>query len=89
MARVSRKKQNLPTPAVDTPIRRWKTGYHLIAKETGVDVFLAHADYRTKEVGYGKKFALGDDAREDTNRIQLKYKEMNLTGLRPEGFVTE
>mgnify|MGYP002660854518 FL=1 len=29
MARVSRKKQNLPTPAVDTPIRRWKTALYV------------------------------------------------------------
>lgn len=28
MARVSRKKPNLPTPAVDTPIRRWKTALY-------------------------------------------------------------
>lgn len=71
------------------PIRRWKTGYHLVAKETGADVFLAHADYRTKEVGYGQRFELGDDAREDTKRIQQKYKEMNLRGLHPKGYVTE
>ena len=29
MARVSRKKQNLPAPAVDTPIRRWKTALYV------------------------------------------------------------
>lgn len=29
MARVSRKKQNLPTPAVDTPIRCWKTALYV------------------------------------------------------------
>ena len=29
MARVSRKKQNLPTPVVDTPIRRWKTALYV------------------------------------------------------------
>ena len=29
MARVSRKKQNLPIPAVDTPIRRWKTALYV------------------------------------------------------------
>lgn len=29
MARVSRKKQNLPTPAVGTPIRRWKTALYV------------------------------------------------------------
>ena len=29
MARVSRKKQNLPIPAVDTHIRRWKTALYV------------------------------------------------------------
>ena len=37
MARVSRKKQNLPTPAVDTPIRRWKTAlYETASRMTGL-----------------------------------------------------
>ena len=71
------------------PIRKWKTGYHTIAMQTGVPVFLSHADYKKKEIGYGKKFALNGDAREDTARIQQEYKKMGLTGLRRDGYVTE
>lgn len=70
-------------------VKRWKTGYHTIARETGIPVYLAHADYRKKEVGYGKKVALTDNAREDTNRIQQIYGEMELTALHPKDFVTE
>lgn len=70
-------------------VRKWKTGYHTIATETGMSVFLSHMDYRKKEVGYGKKFELTGNAREDTNRIQKAYGEMHLTALRPKGYTTE
>lgn len=71
------------------PIHRWKTGYHTIAVQTGIPVFLSHADYRKKEIGYGKTFPLTADARKDTESIQQKYKEMKLVGLRAGGYVTE
>ena len=70
-------------------VRRWKTGYHTIALQTGLSVYLSHMDYKKKEVGYGKKFDLTENAREDTNRIQKIYGEMHLTALRPKGYTTE
>ena len=70
-------------------VKKWKTGYHTIATETGMSVYLSHMDYRKKEVGYGKKFELSGNAREDTNLIQKAYSEMHLTALRPKGYTTE
>ncbi len=67
-------------------IKKWKTGYHTIVRQTGAALYLAHADYKKKEIGYGKKFIISDDAREDTSKIQELYAEMNLTALRPNDY---
>ncbi len=70
-------------------VRKWKTGYHLIAREANLPVYLAHFDYKKKIVGRGQKFELSDNARADTDRIQKIYAEMHLTALHPEGYRTE
>lgn len=68
-------------------IRKWKTGYHYIARHTGVPVYAGYYDYRTKEFSHGIPFELSDDARADTERIQEYYRSKNLTALHPKGFV--
>lgn len=70
-------------------VRKWKTGYHTIAKATGAPVYLGHYDYKTKVFGHGPKVELTDDARKDTDRIQQMYEEMHLTALHPKGYVTK
>lgn len=68
-------------------VRKWKTGYHSIARHTGAPVYGGFYDYRKKIFGHGRKFELTDDARADTERIQEYYREMNLTPLHPEGYI--
>ena len=70
------------------PVRKWKTGYHLIAKTIGCPVYLGYFDWGTKRVSIGQKFELTDDARADTERIQAIYEEMHLRGRHPEGYIT-
>lgn len=70
------------------PVRNWKTGFHLIAKETGCSVYLGYFDWKTKRVGRGQKVELTDDARADMKRIQQLYEDMHLTGKHPERYVT-
>lgn len=68
-------------------VRKWKTGYHTIAKAAGADVYLAFMDYASKRIGvYPEKIELTDDARSDTDRIQAIYASMNLTGLHRNGY---
>lgn len=69
-------------------VRKWKTGYHSIAMQTGATVYLGHFDYKTKTFGHGPKFELTGDARADTDAIQKIYEDMNLTALHPDGYVT-
>jgi len=68
--------------------KKWKTGYHLIAKATGCSVYLGYFDWGRKRVSAGEKIELTDDARADTERIQAIYEKMELKGKNPEGFVT-
>lgn len=71
------------------PVKHWKTGYHLISKATGAPVYLAYYDWGTKHIGMRKEpFALTDDARADTDRIQAEYEKMGLVGKHPEKYIT-
>ncbi len=69
-------------------IRKWKTGYHLIAREVGCPVYTGYFDWGTKRISVGTKIELTEDARADTDRIQARYEKMNLVGRHPEGFIT-
>lgn len=71
------------------PVAKWKTGYHTIASQTGLTVCLSYYDYAKKYVTCGEPFALTDNAREDTRRIQEYYASKHLTAKHPEKFRTE
>ena len=70
------------------PVKKWKTGYHLIAKAVGCPVYMGYFDWGRKRVSVGEKVELTDDARADTDRIQAIYEEMHLQGKHPEGYIT-
>ena len=70
------------------PVKKWKTGYHLIAKEVGCPVYLGFFDWGTKRVGKGEIVELTGDARKDTDMIQQKYEEMHLKGKHPGKYIT-
>ena len=67
-------------------VARWKTGYHSIARHTGVPVYAGYYDYKKKIFGHGPVVELTDDARADTDRIQSIYRSRNLTPLHPKGY---
>lgn len=70
-------------------VKKWKTGYHLIAKKIGCPVYMGYFDWKSKTVSIGKQVELTDDARADTDRIQALYEEMHFEGKFPEGYVTK
>ena len=69
-------------------VKRWKTGFHLIAREANVPVYLGYFDWGTKRVGRGQKVELTDDAKADMKRIQEMYEQMHLVGKHPKDYVT-
>lgn len=71
------------------PVKRWKTGFHYIARKTGIPVYMGFFDWKTKRVGCGRKVELTDDAAADMKRIQQLYEDMHLEGRHPENYVTK
>ena len=69
-------------------VKKWKTGYHTIARAAGAKVFISYIDYGTKTVGVlpGGPIELTGDARADTDRIQAIYASMNLQGMHRDGY---
>lgn len=70
------------------PVRKWKTGYHVIARQVNCPVYLSYFDWKTKHVGCGERFETTADARADTERIQQHYERSGVVGKHPEMFIT-
>lgn len=69
--------------------KKWKAGFHIIATETNIPVYLGRFDWGRKEISIGKKFELSDDSKKDINRMKDFYREEGIQGKFPELFSTE
>lgn len=69
-------------------VKRWKTGYHTIARALDCPVYLGIIDWEKKEIGYTETYPLTDDARKDTEGIQAWYEAKKPKGKNPQLFVT-
>ena len=70
-------------------VRRWKTGFHTIAKAVdGCVVYAGYFDWGRKRVGIGERFPLTDDPRADLERLQAHYEAMGLKGKHDGQFLT-
>lgn len=69
------------------PTRNWKSGYHLIARETGATVYLGYYDWGRKKISVGEPFELTDDAKADMQRIYEHYRPMGVQGLHKDQFI--
>ena len=70
------------------PVKRWKTGFHTIARQVGCPVYMGYFDWGTKRISRGRKVELTDDPKADMARIQALCEEMHLVGKHPEKYVT-
>lgn len=70
------------------PVKRWKSGFHTIAKAAGVPVYLGYFDWKTKTVGAKEEIILTDDVYADMRRIRQWYKDKGVVGKHPDKFVT-
>ena len=68
-------------------VKRWKTGFHLIARETGSAVYMGYFDWGTKHISVGEKIELTDDVKADMQRIYDHYRPMGLQGKHKDGFI--
>ena len=69
--------------------KKWKAGFHTIAKATGATVYLGVFDFKRKEVGWLKPFELSDDAESDIRRMKAFYREYGAKARHPEKFTAE
>ena len=69
--------------------KRWKGGFHIISKETGIPVYLGYFDWGRKEISVGEPFELSDNAQDDIKRMKDFYREKGIKGKFPEMFTTD
>jgi len=69
--------------------RRWKAGFHTIAKATGAKVYLGFFDFGRKEIGWQETFELTDDAEADIRRMKAYYRTRGVVGKYPGWFSAE
>lgn len=70
------------------PVKKWKTGFHLIARQTGAKVYVGYYDWGRKEITVGQEWQLTDDANADLKRIQEHYSTLGLQGRNKDGYIT-
>ncbi len=68
---------------------RWKAGFHMIARETGIPVYLGSFDWGRKVITTGERFELTDDVTADINRMKDYYRAKGIKGKHPELFCTD
>jgi len=59
----------------------WKSGFHRIAKETGLPITLAFFEPQTKTLGFGPTFHPTEDVRADMDLVRAFYADKH--GIRP------
>ena len=59
----------------------WKSGFHRIARETGLPITLAFFDPPTRTMGFGPTFRATDDVSADMDIIRAFYQDK--LGIRP------
>lgn len=69
--------------------KNWKGGFHTIAKQANVPVYLSSFDWGRKELNIYGSFALTDDYKEDIKRIKDFYREKGVQGRFPAQFTTD
>ena len=67
-------------------VKRWKSGYHLIAKETGATVYLGYYDWGRKRISVGEPFEITDDTAADMKRIYDYYRPLGVQGFHKDQF---
>jgi 1-acyl-sn-glycerol-3-phosphate acyltransferase len=69
--------------------KKWKAGFHTIARNADVPVYLVSFDWGRKELTIWGSFELTDDANADIKRMKDFFREKSVQGKYPENFTTE
>jgi len=77
-------KLSLSPEGTRKPVKKWKTGFHAIARAAGVPLYLGYFDWDHKYITHGDPIQLTDDVQADLRRIQQFYKQSPASGKHPE-----
>jgi len=66
---------------------RWKKGFWILSKETGLPVIYGFIDYKHKALGMKGCFDLTDNWDDDIKRLKKEYE--NVTAKYPDNFTTD
>lgn len=69
--------------------KNWKAGFHIIATECNIPVYLGSFDWGRKIITIGDKFELTDNSKADIKRMKEFYREREIKGKFPELFCTD
>jgi len=69
--------------------KRWKAGFHIIAREAGIPVYLGAFDWGRREISIKDRFELTDDVDADIKRMKDYYRKRGVKGKFPENFTTD
>ena len=69
--------------------KNWKAGFHTIARNANIPVYLVSFDWGRKVLTIWKKLELTDDAKADIRKMKDFYREKGVQGKHPENFTTE
>ncbi len=69
--------------------KRWKAGFHIIAREAGIPVYLGAFDWGRREISIKDRFELTDDVDADIKRMKDYYRQRGVKGKFPENFTTD
>ena len=69
--------------------KKWKAGFHTIARSVGIPVYLVSFDWGRKTVTIWGKMELTDDAKADIRTMKAFYREKGVQGKHPDQFTTE
>lgn len=68
---------------------KWKAGFHTIARQANVPVYLTSFDWGRKKMTIWGTFELTDDYKADIKRMKDFYREKGIQGRFPEQFSTD
>ena len=69
--------------------KNWKAGFHAIATNANIPVYLGCFDWGRKEISILEKFELTDDPKADIRRMKDYYREKGIKGKYQDQFTTE
>ena len=71
------------------PVKKWKAGFHTIARNANIPLYVVSFDWGRKVVTLWGEFDLTDNAAEDIKRLKAFYCEKGVKVKYPENFLCD